>query len=91
MATINQHGQAHLGAAGAGATRAAAGGDGRPMAARLTSEQVWHQIAKASFAPAIVSGPGQGRRGQGARDRAQGAAGAGLAAKGGGVRGPDPA
>jgi hypothetical protein len=50
MATINQHGQAHVGAAGAGTTRAAAGGDGRPMAARLTSEQVWHQIAKASFA-----------------------------------------
>jgi Pyridoxamine 5'-phosphate oxidase len=47
MATINQRGQAHV---GAGTTRAAAGGDGRPMAARLTSEQVWHQIAKASFA-----------------------------------------
>ena len=50
MATINQHPQAPVGTAGAGVTRAAAGGDGRPLAARLTSEQVWHQLAKASFA-----------------------------------------
>ena len=50
MATINQHPQAPVGAAGAGTTRAAAEGDGRPMAVRLTSKQVWHQIAKTSFA-----------------------------------------
>jgi Pyridoxamine 5'-phosphate oxidase len=50
MAATNHHQQAYVGAAGAGATRAAAGGDGPPMAARLTTEQVWHQLAKASFA-----------------------------------------
>ena len=50
MAAPNQHTQAPVGAAGAGTTRAAAGGDGPPMAARLTTEQVWHQLAKASFA-----------------------------------------
>ncbi|HEV8649047.1 MAG TPA: pyridoxamine 5'-phosphate oxidase family protein [Actinomycetes bacterium] len=31
-------------------TRTAPGDDGQPMAARLTTEQVWHQLAKASFA-----------------------------------------
>jgi Pyridoxamine 5'-phosphate oxidase len=50
MAATNHHQQAYVGAAGAGATRAAAGGGGPPMAARLTTEQVWHQVAKASFA-----------------------------------------
>ena len=50
MAATNQHTQAPVGAAGAGVTRAAAGGGGRPMAARLTTEQVWHQIATGSFA-----------------------------------------
>ena len=50
MAATNQHTQAPVGAAGAGTTRAAAGGGGPPMAARLTTEQVWHQLAKGSFA-----------------------------------------
>ena len=50
MTTTDHHTQAPVGAASAGVTRAAAGGDGRPMAARLTSEQVWHQVAKGSFA-----------------------------------------
>src|SRR4029453_11862488 len=50
MAATNHHTQAPGGAASAGVTRAAAGGAGRPMAARLTSEQVWHQVAKGSFA-----------------------------------------
>jgi hypothetical protein len=50
MATIYQHPQAPAGADGAGVTRAAAGGAGRPLAARLTSEQVWHQLARGSFA-----------------------------------------
>jgi Pyridoxamine 5'-phosphate oxidase len=49
MAATNQHTQAPVGAAGAEVTRAATGG-GRPMAARLTTEQVWHQVAKGSFA-----------------------------------------
>jgi hypothetical protein len=50
MATINQPQQAGLGTAGQGVTRAAAGDGGQPTAARLISEQVWHQLAKASFA-----------------------------------------
>lgn len=50
MAATNHHPQAPVGTAGAGVTRVAAGGDGPPMAARLTTEQVWHQIAKGSFA-----------------------------------------
>src|SRR4029453_3383548 len=50
MATTNQHQPAGLGTAGQEAPHPAAGDDARPMAARLTTEQVWHQIAKASFA-----------------------------------------
>jgi hypothetical protein len=50
MATTNQHQQAGLGTAGQEVPHPAAGDDARPMAARLTSEQVWHQVAKVSFA-----------------------------------------
>ena len=50
MATTNQHQQAGLGTAGGEVTRAAAGDGGQPMAARLPTEQVWQQVAKASFA-----------------------------------------
>jgi hypothetical protein len=50
MATTNQHQQAGLGTAGQEVPHPAAGDDARPMAARLTTEQVWHQVAKASFA-----------------------------------------
>ena len=50
MATINQHQPAGLGTAGQEVPHPAAGDDARPMAARLTTEQVWHQIAQASFA-----------------------------------------
>jgi pyridoxamine 5'-phosphate oxidase-like protein len=50
MATTNQHTQAPVDTPGAGVTRAAAGDDGRPMVARLTSEQVWQQLAKGAFA-----------------------------------------
>ena len=50
MATTNQHQPAGLGTAGQEVPHPAAGDDARPMAARLTTEQVWHQIAKASFA-----------------------------------------
>jgi hypothetical protein len=49
MATTTQHPQAPVGTAGARGTRAAPQ-DGRPRAARLTSEQVWYQLAEASFA-----------------------------------------
>jgi Pyridoxamine 5'-phosphate oxidase len=49
MAATNQHTQAPVSAAGAEVTRAATGGR-RPMAARLTTKQVWHQVAKGSFA-----------------------------------------
>jgi hypothetical protein len=47
--TINRK-QARVGTAGEGVTRAVSGHDGQPMASRLTTEQVWHQVAKASFA-----------------------------------------
>ena len=50
MATTNQHQPAGLGTAGQEVPHPAAGDDARPMAARLTTEQVWHQIAQASFA-----------------------------------------
>jgi hypothetical protein len=50
MVITNQHQPAGLGTAGQEVPRSAAGDDARPMAARLTTEQVWHQIAKASFA-----------------------------------------
>jgi Pyridoxamine 5'-phosphate oxidase len=46
----NQHQQAGLGTAGQEVPHPAAGDDARPMVARLTTEQVWHQVAKASFA-----------------------------------------
>jgi pyridoxamine 5'-phosphate oxidase-like protein len=50
MATTNQHTQAPVGTAGQEVPHPAPGDGGQPMAARLTSEQVWHQVAKASFA-----------------------------------------
>src|SRR4029453_9339197 len=50
MATTNQHQQAGLGTAGQEVPHPAAGDDARPMAARLTSGQVWHGLGKASFA-----------------------------------------
>ena len=50
MATINQPQQAGLGTAGTEVARAAPQDGGQPTAARLTTEQVWHQLAKASFA-----------------------------------------
>jgi hypothetical protein len=50
MATTNQHQQADLGTAGARVARVAPQDGDQPTAARLTTEQVWHQLAKASFA-----------------------------------------
>jgi hypothetical protein len=50
MATTIQHQQAHVGTGGAEGTRAAPEHDGQPIAVRLTTEQVWRQLAKASFA-----------------------------------------
>jgi Pyridoxamine 5'-phosphate oxidase len=50
MATTNHHQPAGLGTAGQEVPHPAAGDGGQPMAARLTSEQVWRQVAKASFA-----------------------------------------
>lgn len=50
MATTNRHQQAGLGTAGAGVARVASQDGGQLTAARLTTEQVWHQLAKASFA-----------------------------------------
>jgi hypothetical protein len=48
MATVTQRQQPHLGTGGA-ETRAAPEHDDQP-AARVTTERVWHQLAKASFA-----------------------------------------
>jgi hypothetical protein len=50
MAITNHHQQAGLGTAGQKVTHPAAEDGGQPMAARLTSEQVWHALGKASFA-----------------------------------------
>ncbi len=50
MATTIQHKQARVGTAGEVVPGAVFGHDGQPTAARLTTEQVWHQVAKASFA-----------------------------------------
>ena len=56
MATTNQHKQARVAPEGAGVTRAAPGEDGQPMGPRLTSEQVWDTVAKASFAVVTAAG-----------------------------------
>src|SRR5215218_11108938 len=50
MATINQHTHAPVGTAGQEVPHPAPGDGGQLMAARLTSEQVWHALGKASFA-----------------------------------------
>jgi hypothetical protein len=50
MATSNQPQQAGLGTAGAGVARIAPQDGGRPTRTRLSTEQVWQQLAKASFA-----------------------------------------
>jgi Pyridoxamine 5'-phosphate oxidase len=50
MAATIQHQQARVGRAGEGVPGAVSGDDGQPTAAPLTTEQVWHQVAKASFA-----------------------------------------
>lgn len=50
MATSIRRKQASLGMTGEGASGAASGHDGQPMAPRVTTQQVWHQVAEASFA-----------------------------------------
>jgi hypothetical protein len=55
MVITNQHQQAGLGTAGQEVPHPAAGDGARPMAARLTTEQVWHQIAKASLPSSAMS------------------------------------
>jgi hypothetical protein len=50
MTTTIQHQQPRVGTAGEGVPGAVSGDGGQPAAARLTTEQVWHQVAKASFA-----------------------------------------
>jgi hypothetical protein len=50
MATTTQHQQAHVRTGGPEGSRAASEPDGQPIAARLTTEQVWQQVAKGSFA-----------------------------------------
>jgi hypothetical protein len=48
--TTTQQQQAPISAGGGEGSRAAPEHDGQPTAARLTTEQVWRQLAKASFA-----------------------------------------
>jgi hypothetical protein len=50
MAATNQYQEASVDSAGEGVTSAVSRDDGQPMGARLTTEQVWHQVAKSSFA-----------------------------------------
>jgi Pyridoxamine 5'-phosphate oxidase len=50
MATTNHPQQAGLGTVGAGVAGAASGDRRQLTAARLTTEQVWQQVARASFA-----------------------------------------
>jgi hypothetical protein len=50
MATTIQQEQAGGGTAVEGLTRGVSGHDGQPVAARLTTEQVWRALANASFA-----------------------------------------
>jgi Pyridoxamine 5'-phosphate oxidase len=50
MATTIQHEQARVGTAGGGVPGAVSEGGRQQTASRLTTEQVWHQVAKASFA-----------------------------------------
>ncbi|SRR6266704_97990 len=50
MLTTIDHQEARAATGGEGVTRAVSGDDGQPMAARLTTEQVWSRVAKASFA-----------------------------------------
>jgi hypothetical protein len=50
MATTNPHEHASGGVAGKAPTRLVWGHDRLPMAARLTTDQVWQALAKASFA-----------------------------------------
>jgi hypothetical protein len=45
MATTNQHQQASVGARGEGRARVT-GDDGQPVAARVTTGQVWDKLAK---------------------------------------------
>ncbi len=50
MAIRTTHQQVNLGTGRGGTTEAAADADGQRMAQRLTSEQVWRALARASFA-----------------------------------------
>jgi nitroimidazol reductase NimA-like FMN-containing flavoprotein (pyridoxamine 5'-phosphate oxidase superfamily) len=50
MATNTQQQQAPIGTGDGEGSRAAPEHEGQPTAARLTTEQVWRQLAKASFA-----------------------------------------
>jgi Pyridoxamine 5'-phosphate oxidase len=50
MVTTNQPQQAHAGTADQGVPGAVPGDGRQPTAAPLTTEQAWHQVAKASFA-----------------------------------------
>src|SRR6266536_2455779 len=62
MATSVHHKQANVGTGGEGVIRAAPGDAGRPVVLRLTTERVWDELAKASFAVlSQVTGAGEPR------------------------------
>jgi hypothetical protein len=62
MATSVDHKQASVGTGGEGVIRVAPGDAGRPVASRLTTERVWDELAKASFAVlSQVTGAGEPR------------------------------
>jgi hypothetical protein len=62
MATSVHHKQASVGTGGEGVIRAAPGDAGWPVASRLTTERVWDELAKASFAVlSQVTGAGEPR------------------------------
>src|SRR6266508_2962106 len=50
MLTTIDHQEARAATGGESVTRAVSGNDSQPIAARLTTEQVWSRVAKASFA-----------------------------------------
>jgi hypothetical protein len=50
MAATTQHPQSSVGTAGQGLSGAISRHDGQPMGARLTTDQVWRALSKASFA-----------------------------------------
>jgi hypothetical protein len=58
MSTVMDHREPKVGARSEGVARAVAGTDGRAGTTRLTGEEVWREVAKASFAVLSYVTPG---------------------------------